>query len=202
MHIMSFEEFLENGKPEMSVIIQRVADRYKKNYKNTLKRQHVPEYQYKNLCQKAWKVFRKTKDFDAAVKKEMMQGKESRKFFNPKYRKEAEALYDQYLEEMHARMEQERLKNAVLTAIPERIRDAYPATRQLKRRFVLRGPAEVPKCRGGSISGSFKAPGAGGIRDYKYVPSMFPADRRGRGHHARSHTYLRNHRDGRSFPSL
>ena len=52
MHIMSFEEFLENGKPEMSVIIQRVADRYKKNYKNTLKRQHVPEYQYKNLCQK------------------------------------------------------------------------------------------------------------------------------------------------------
>lgn len=23
---MSFEEFLENGKPEMSVIIQRVAD--------------------------------------------------------------------------------------------------------------------------------------------------------------------------------
>ena len=93
MHIMSFEEFLENGKPEMSVIIQRVADRYKKNYKNTLKRQHVPEYQYKNLCQKEWKVFRKTKDFDAAVKKEMMQGKESRKFFNPKYRKEAEALY-------------------------------------------------------------------------------------------------------------
>lgn len=72
MHIMSFEEFLENGKPEMSVIIQRVADRYKKNYKNTLKRQHVPEYQYKNLCQKAWKVFRKTKDFDAAVKKEML----------------------------------------------------------------------------------------------------------------------------------
>ena len=37
MHIMSFEEFLENGKPEMSVIIQRVADRYKKNYKNTKK---------------------------------------------------------------------------------------------------------------------------------------------------------------------
>ena len=105
MHIMSFEEFLENGKPEMSVIIQRVADRYKKNYKNTLKRRHVPEYQYKNLCQKAWKGFRKTKDFDAAVKKEMMQGKESRKFFNPKYRKEAKALYDQYLEEMHARME-------------------------------------------------------------------------------------------------
>lgn len=33
MHIMSFEEFLENGKPEMSVIIQRVADRYKKKYK-------------------------------------------------------------------------------------------------------------------------------------------------------------------------
>ena len=28
MHIMSFEEFLENGKPEMSVIIQRVADRF------------------------------------------------------------------------------------------------------------------------------------------------------------------------------
>ena len=66
MHIMSFEEFLENGKPEMSVIIQRVADRYKKNYKNTLKRQHVPEHQYKNLCQKSWKGFRKTKDFDAA----------------------------------------------------------------------------------------------------------------------------------------
>ena len=146
MHIMSFEEFLENGKPEMSVIIQRVADRYKKNYKNTLKRQHVPEYQYKNLCQKEWKVFRKTKDFDAAVKKEMMQGKESRKFFNPKYRKEAEALYDQYLEEMHARMEEERLKNAVLTAIPERIRDAYPATRQLKRRFVLHiGPTNSGK---------------------------------------------------------
>lgn len=146
MHIMSFEEFLENGKPEMSVIIQRVADRYKKNYKNTLKRQHVPEYQYKNLCQKAWKGFRKTKDFDAAVKKEMMQGKESRKFFNPKYRKEAEALYDQYLEEMHARMEEERLKNAVLTAIPERIRDAYPATRQLKRRFVLHiGPTNSGK---------------------------------------------------------
>lgn len=57
MHIMSFEEFLENGKPEMSVIIQRVADRYKKNYKNTLKRQHVPEYQYKNLCQKNGKFF-------------------------------------------------------------------------------------------------------------------------------------------------
>ena len=146
MHIMSFEEFLENGKPEMSVIIQRVADRYKKNYKNTLKRQHVPEYQYKNLCQKEWKVFRKTKDFDVAVKKEMMQGKESRKFFNPKYRKEAEALYDQYLEEMHARMEEERLKNAVLTAIPERIRDAYPATRQLKRRFVLHiGPTNSGK---------------------------------------------------------
>lgn len=146
MHIMSFEEFLENGKPEMSVIIQRVADRYKKNYKNTLKRQHVPEYQYKNLCQKEWKVFRKTKDFDAAVKKEMMQGKESRKFFNPKYRKEAEALYDQYLEEMHTRMEEERLKNAVLTAIPERIRDAYPATRQLKRRFVLHiGPTNSGK---------------------------------------------------------
>ena len=146
MHIMSFEEFLENGKPEMSVIIQRVADRYKKNYKNTLKRQHVPEYQYKNLCQKEWKGFRKTKDFDAAVKKEMMQGKESRKFFNPKYRKEAEALYDQYLEEMHARMEEERLKNAVLTAIPERIRDAYPATRQLKRRFVLHiGPTNSGK---------------------------------------------------------
>ena len=53
MHIMSFEEFLENGKPEMSVIIQRVADRYKKNHKNTLKRQHVPEHQYKNLCQKS-----------------------------------------------------------------------------------------------------------------------------------------------------
>ena len=105
MHIMSFEEFLENGKPEMSVIIQRVADRYKKNHKNTLKRQHVPEHQYKNLCQKSWKGFRKTKDFDAAVKREMMQGKESRKFFNPKYRKEAEALYDQYLEEMHARMD-------------------------------------------------------------------------------------------------
>ena len=58
------------------------------------------------------------------VKKEMMQGKESRAFFNPKYRKEAEALYDQYLEEMHVRMEEERLKNAVLTAIPERIKDA------------------------------------------------------------------------------
>ena len=146
MHIMSFEEFLENGKPEMSVIIQRVADRYKKNYKNTLKRQHVPEYQYKNLCQKERKGFRKTKDFDAAVKKEMMQGKESRKFFNLKYRKEAEALYDQYLEEMHARMEEERLKNAVLTAIPERIRDAYPATRQLKRRFVLHiGPTNSGK---------------------------------------------------------
>lgn len=38
MLIMSFEEFLENGKSEMSVIIQRVADRYKKKYKNTLKR--------------------------------------------------------------------------------------------------------------------------------------------------------------------
>lgn len=75
-----------------------------------------------------------------------MQGKESRKFFNPKYRKEAEALYDQYLEEMHARMEEERLKNAVLTAIPERIRDAYPATRQLKRRFVLHiGPTNSGK---------------------------------------------------------
>ena len=146
MHIMSFEEFLENGKPEMSVIIQRVADRYKKNYKNTLKRQHVPEHQYKNLCQKSWKGFRKTKDFDAAVKREMMQGKESRKFFNPKYRKEAEALYDQYLEEMHARMEEERLKNAVLTAIPERIRDAYPAARKLKRRFVLHiGPTNSGK---------------------------------------------------------
>lgn len=35
MLIMSFEEFLENGKSEMSVIIQRVADRYKRNYKNT-----------------------------------------------------------------------------------------------------------------------------------------------------------------------
>lgn len=146
MHIMSFEEFLENGKPEMSVIIQRVADRYKKNYKNTLKRQHVPEHQYKNLCQKSWKGFRKTKDFDAAVKKEMMQGKESRAFFNPKYRKEAEALYDQYLEEMHVRMEEERLKNAVLTAIPERIKDAYPAARQHKRRFVLHiGPTNSGK---------------------------------------------------------
>lgn len=146
MHIMSFEEFLENGKPEMSVIIQRVADRYKKNYKNTLKRQHVPEHQYKNLCQKSWKGFRKTKDFDAAVKKEMMQGKESRAFFNPKYRKEAESLYDQYLEEMHGRMEEERLKNAVLTAIPERIKDAYPAARQLKRRFVLHiGPTNSGK---------------------------------------------------------
>lgn len=146
MHIMSFEEFLENGKPEMSVIIQRVADRYKKNYKNTLKRQHVPEHQYKNLCQKSWKGFRKTKDFDAAVKKEMMQGKESRAFFNPKYRKEAEALYDQYLKEMHVRMEEERLKNAVLTAIPERIKDAYPAARQLKRRFVLHiGPTNSGK---------------------------------------------------------
>ena len=30
MPIMSFEEFWENGKSEMSVIIQRVADRYKK----------------------------------------------------------------------------------------------------------------------------------------------------------------------------
>ena len=49
MHIMSFEEFLENGKPEMSVIIQRVADRYKKNYKNTLKRQHVPEFMPKRM---------------------------------------------------------------------------------------------------------------------------------------------------------
>ena len=97
MHIMSFEEFLENGKPEMSVIIQRVADRYKKNHKNTLKRQHVPEHQYKNLCQKSWKGFRKTKDFDAAVKREMMQGKESRKFFNPKYRKEAEAYFYSHL---------------------------------------------------------------------------------------------------------
>ena len=57
MHIMSFEEFLENGKPEMSVIIQRVADRYKKNYKNTLKRQHVPEYQYKIYAKKHGKFF-------------------------------------------------------------------------------------------------------------------------------------------------
>lgn len=146
MHIMSFEEFLENGKPQMSVIIQRVADRYKKNYKNTLKRQHIPEHQYKNLCQKSWKGFRKTKDFDAVVKKEMMQGKESRAFFNPKYRKEAETLYDQYLKEMHTQMEEERLKNAVLTAIPERIKDAYPAARQLKRRFVLHiGPTNSGK---------------------------------------------------------
>ena len=146
MHIMSFEEFLENGKTEMSVIIQRVADRYKKNYKNTLKRQHVPEHQYKNLCQKSWKGFRKTKDFDAAVKKEMMQGKESRAFFNPKYRKEAEALYDQYLEEMHVRMEEERLKNAVLTTIPEHIKDAYPKARLYKRKFVLHiGPTNSGK---------------------------------------------------------
>lgn len=63
MHIMSFEEFLENGKPEMSVIIQRVADRYKKNYKNTLKRQHVPEYQYKKFMPKRMESFSEDKGF-------------------------------------------------------------------------------------------------------------------------------------------
>lgn len=142
-----------------------------------------------------------------------MQGKQSRVFYNPQYRKEAEALYDQYLEEMHARMEEERLKNAVLTAIPERIRDAYPAARQLKRRFVLHiGPTNSGKSYEAlqKFQNAEKAVYLAPLRllalevyeNYKYVPPMFPADRRGRGYHARSHTYLRNHRDGRSFPSL
>ena len=63
MHIMSFEEFLENGKPEMSVIIQRVADRYKKNYKNTLKRQHVPVISVQKFMPKSMERFSEDKGF-------------------------------------------------------------------------------------------------------------------------------------------
>ena len=63
MHIMSFEEFLENGKPEMSVIIQRVADRYKKNYKNTIKETACPGTSIQKFVSKIVERFPEDKGF-------------------------------------------------------------------------------------------------------------------------------------------
>lgn len=149
IHIMSFEEFIEDGRENqnMSVIIQRLADRYKRNYIKTLRKNNVPEVKQKDLAKKAWKSFRRTKDFKVVLKKEKMEGKPSRAFFNPqKYRKEAEKLYNQYLEELVPLIEEERIKEAVLTAIPEHIKDAYPKARLYKRKFVLHiGPTNAGK---------------------------------------------------------
>lgn len=63
MHIMSFEEFLENGKPEMSVIIQRVADRYKKNYKKYIKETACSGISVQKFMPKRMESFSEDKGF-------------------------------------------------------------------------------------------------------------------------------------------
>lgn len=63
-----------------------------------------------------------------------------------KYIKENKYYLEQKKREKEEMLRQEALRNAVLTAIPEKIKDAYPLARQAKRKFVLHiGPTNSGK---------------------------------------------------------
>lgn len=54
--------------------------------------------------------------------------------------------YNQYCEEVKTLNEYERMSEAVVTAIPEHIKDAYPKARMMKRKFILHiGPTNSGK---------------------------------------------------------
>lgn len=135
--IMPIEEYIkENPKAVREKTKKYVEKRYKEKYKAGLNGKGLKQKEINRRTSQAVAEFKKTEEFQKLVDavppetvKELMKEK-----------------YNQYCLETERIIAYERMSEAVVTAIPEHIKDAYPKARMLRRRFILHiGPTNSGK---------------------------------------------------------
>ena len=128
--LMSFEEFLkENEKTAKIYARQYIEGEYRRKYREEAKKKNLDlkKNQLGKMTASAVETFRKSPDFEKLVEKLPVE----------KIKNKMMVHYNQYCENVEALNEYERMSEAVMTAIPEHIKDAYPKARMMKRKFVL-----------------------------------------------------------------
>lgn len=137
--LMSFEEFLkENEKTAKTYARQYVEREYRRKYREEAKKKNpdLKKNQLGKMTASAVDGFKKSPDFEKLVEKLPVE----------KIKNKMMVHYNQYCENVEALNEYERMSEAVVTAIPEHIKDAYPKARMMKRKFVLHiGPTNSGK---------------------------------------------------------
>ena len=137
--LMSFEEFLkENEKTAKTYAKQYVEGEYRRKYKEEARKKNpdLKKNQLNKMTVSAVEAFKKSPDFEKLVEKLPAE----------KIKNKMMVHYNHYCEEVETLNEYERMSEAVVTAIPEHIKDAYPKSRMMKRKFILHiGPTNSGK---------------------------------------------------------
>lgn len=124
--LMSFEEFLkENEKTAKTYARQYVEQEYRRKYREEAKKKNpdLKKNQLGKMTASAVDMFKKSPDFEKLVEKLPVE----------KIKNKMMVHYNQYCENVEALNEYERMSEAVVTAIPEHIKDAYPKARMMKK---------------------------------------------------------------------
>lgn len=137
--LMSFEEFLkENEKTAKIYAKQYVEGEYRRKYREEERKKNpdLKKNQLNKMTVSAVEAFKKSPDFEKLVEKLPAE----------KIKNKMMVHYNHYCEEVETLNEYERMSEAVVTAIPEHIKDAYPKARMMKRKFILHiGPTNSGK---------------------------------------------------------
>lgn len=108
---------------------QYVEGEYRRKYREEERKKNpdLKKNQLNKMTVSAVEAFKKSPDFEKLVEKLPAE----------KIKNKMMVHYNHYCEEVETLNEYERMSEAVVTAIPEHIKDAYPKARMMKRKFIL-----------------------------------------------------------------